>query len=458
MAELINRYKLENNGEDLIGENDGTVTGSFSSVSPKEGSYSLGLNSKLSIPATPINLLMGSDTAKFSFSFWVKTSAADDDSWVITNNGGYDNGFNIHIDSLGYGKVKIRNNDEDNYNYWYFNGLSLIANQWNHVVFTYDHSLPLASRVSLFTNKVERSTFSTSLSLIENIKSLDELQIGNLLHSYFLIDDFRIYSGVLSEAEIENIYNNDIPVILGVDQYNSISASQTLTITGLSLSGETVELKIDNTDYSDSIITNSQTQIEFSAPNLSYGIHYLTITVDEVESNSYSIFYSEDLVFENPASGDMKLFQTGPEWADIQRNPSNLSQVIIDDGLENNVLILLFTDKRADDSDILPNGCVDKQGFWGDTLLGSSIGSKLWLLQRERMGNKLIVQAQQYCEESLQPLIDDKIIDSVTVEVKRNETNKNELVFNISIIKLNKGSVGYSYFYNWQNQTARKVI
>jgi phage gp46-like protein len=247
------------------------------------------------------------------------------------------------------------------------------------------------------------------------------------------------------------------PEITLIEPSNNVSTSDLLTITGKDLEGfDTNIIEIDSVEYP--ILTVSPTQIKMNAPDLLYGAHHVVVVVDGIESDPFSIFYSLKVVYGNPPSGDIKLSVTSPEWGDIVLNPDNKSELVLDDGLENYVSILLFTNRRADDSDIIPEGSPDRQGFWGDTLLGFSLGSKLWELQRMSIGNKLIVQAKQFAEDALKILIDEGIADSVSVDVTKNPNNKNELVFKVLIIKLDKGSIGYSYYYNWKNQMTRKAL
>lgn len=248
------------------------------------------------------------------------------------------------------------------------------------------------------------------------------------------------------------------PTIASITPFNEIQKNTSLTISGTDLEGfTTTALLIGGVDYTASITSSSATEIIFTSPDLPYGVHHVVVVVDGIESDPFSIFYSLKVVYGNPPSGDIKISVTSPEWGDIVLNPDNKSELVLDDGLENYVSILLFSNRRADDSDIIPDGSPDRQGFWGDTLLGFSLGSKLWELQRMSIGNKLIVQAKQFAEDALKILIDEGIADSVSVDVTKNPNNKNELVFKVLIIKLDKGSIGYSYYYNWKNQMTRKA-
>lgn len=87
-----------------------------------------------------------------------------------------------------------------------------------------------------------------------------------------------------------------------------------------------------------------------------------------------------------------------------------------------NIIASLFTDARASEDDILPNGGVDKRGWWGDSFSDKKIGSKLWLLSREKQLSSVLTRAQEYAEESLQWMIKERLIKSVTVTAT-NPTN-----------------------------------
>lgn len=75
-----------------------------------------------------------------------------------------------------------------------------------------------------------------------------------------------------------------------------------------------------------------------------------------------------------------------------------------DDGLLTAVIISLFTNRLADTGDELPAGEADRQGWWADaTLPGGKdrIGSKLWLLRREKQLPSVVARAREYALEAL---------------------------------------------------------
>ncbi|MEA9422404.1 phage GP46 family protein [Aeromonas caviae] len=89
---------------------------------------------------------------------------------------------------------------------------------------------------------------------------------------------------------------------------------------------------------------------------------------------------------------------------DIDITSAGLRQ---DDGLETLVLQILFTDARADESDVLPDGTSDRRGWPGDTFADEPCGSKLWLLDRAKLTtdvrNKAVTYAQTALDRHLKP-------------------------------------------------------
>ena len=113
----------------------------------------------------------------------------------------------------------------------------------------------------------------------------------------------------------------------------------------------------------------------------------------------------------------------------------NGAQVSADmtDSLSRAVVISLFTWQRASQSDEVDND--QRMGWWGDTFAeekGDKIGSKLWLLLRQKITEETLNRAQEYAYESLKWLIDDGICSDITVNVERDEDNPNRI--NLSVL------------------------
>lgn len=88
--------------------------------------------------------------------------------------------------------------------------------------------------------------------------------------------------------------------------------------------------------------------------------------------------------------------------------------------LERAVHISLFTWRRADPGDQVDGA--DRQGWWGDSYPSEAsdrIGSKLWLLRRRTITPQTQRDAQRFCQEALQWLVDDGHVTQVTVTITR---------------------------------------
>lgn len=89
------------------------------------------------------------------------------------------------------------------------------------------------------------------------------------------------------------------------------------------------------------------------------------------------------------------------------------------------VLISLFTWRRANADDPLPG--LDRFGWWGDNFASEAndrIGSRLWLLAREKMQQTTANRAKEYAEEALEWLINDGVAARVDVEAERQGTDR----------------------------------
>ncbi len=117
---------------------------------------------------------------------------------------------------------------------------------------------------------------------------------------------------------------------------------------------------------------------------------------------------------------DMLLFFKGVT-ADLRLQGRDL---LADDSLYTAVVVSLFTDARARSSDELPPEfeAEDLRGFWGDGLGEESIGSRLWLLAREKDTARVRARAEQYAREALAWLVRDGLAGKVEVTADHPES------------------------------------
>jgi phage gp46-like protein len=147
------------------------------------------------------------------------------------------------------------------------------------------------------------------------------------------------------------------------------------------------------------------------------------------------------------------VWNTDAGAADFELDGADL---LADDGLETAVMLSLFLDRRAEDSDVLPDGETDRRGWWGDsfpTVAGDKIGSRLWLLGRAKNTPDVKTRAVEYAREALQWLLDDLVASAVDVE---SEIMDNRiLALGITIHRPEVDPVTFRYNYNWAAQEAR---
>jgi phage gp46-like protein len=66
----------------------------------------------------------------------------------------------------------------------------------------------------------------------------------------------------------------------------------------------------------------------------------------------------------------------------------------------------------------------NEQGFWGDVILGRSIGSLLWTLERSTINDTTLALIKQYSLDALQWLLDQELVSSIDISVYRQSTNR----------------------------------
>lgn len=81
------------------------------------------------------------------------------------------------------------------------------------------------------------------------------------------------------------------------------------------------------------------------------------------------------------------------------------------DDLQTAVILSLFTDRQARTDDVISDGTGDRRGWWGDP----SFGSRLWLLDREKLPRDVAKRAKTYATEALQWLLDDQVVSKFDI-------------------------------------------
>ncbi|MBI6944196.1 phage GP46 family protein [Pseudomonas putida] len=109
------------------------------------------------------------------------------------------------------------------------------------------------------------------------------------------------------------------------------------------------------------------------------------------------------------------------------------------------VLISLFTDRQATADDDLPDTTGDRRGWWADVGQAVAIGSRLWLLNREKLTDDVAKKAVIYAKEALAWMIDDGIATAIDV-APTVERNRLDLVVTITRAG---GAESFRYAWAW---------
>jgi phage gp46-like protein len=152
--------------------------------------------------------------------------------------------------------------------------------------------------------------------------------------------------------------------------------------------------------------------------------------------------------------GDIKFFysQIGDLAPAENVWDSDINDVISDPGLETAILISLLSDKRASSDDVIPDLVADnRRGWWADALQDKKIGSKLWLLAREKTSAKLPSAIEDCINDALRWLITDGVAKATTCTVTRVSTNGYRIVTKIE--RATKNNIAFTFYYNWLSQT-----
>ncbi|MEQ8585163.1 MAG: phage GP46 family protein [Thalassobaculaceae bacterium] len=128
------------------------------------------------------------------------------------------------------------------------------------------------------------------------------------------------------------------------------------------------------------------------------------------------------------------------------------ADIATDEGLRTAIVVSLFTDRRARDDDALPAAADDRRGWWGDYLAaveGDRIGSRLWLLSREKQVPEVLARAEEYTREALAWLLEDRIATKVDVTVTAPVRGRLDIA--IAVTRPLGDVAAYRFDYVWEH-------
>lgn len=143
--------------------------------------------------------------------------------------------------------------------------------------------------------------------------------------------------------------------------------------------------------------------------------------------------------------------------ADLSIAPPDLAA---DAGLRTAVMISLFTDALARPDDVIPDGTDDRRGWWGDLPLDGGeddpIGSRLWLLAREKRTEATRRRAEAYAQEALAWLVKDGVAAAVSVSAAWAGDRGEQLRLLVTVSRRADGKIANEvYAMTWSAEAAR---
>jgi len=130
-----------------------------------------------------------------------------------------------------------------------------------------------------------------------------------------------------------------------------------------------------------------------------------------------------------------------------------------DHGLETAVNAALFTDGRAREDDVLPDG-TDRRGFWGEawpSVGGVKLGSRLWLLDREIITSQTVARVREYGTEALQFLTKIGVAQSAVFDAVRDRNAGRWVISGHAVIKRPTGQIferRYADIWQWMDRNS----
>lgn len=128
--------------------------------------------------------------------------------------------------------------------------------------------------------------------------------------------------------------------------------------------------------------------------------------------------------------------------------------LVMDDGLTTAVILSLFTDRRALPGDAGLPSASDRRGWWGDALTPEApLGSRLWLLAREKTTAETAARVRTYVREALEWMLRAGVATRLTVTAEAFPADGRVEVA-VAIDAPGEDTVGYRWRNVWEPQSA----
>lgn len=120
--------------------------------------------------------------------------------------------------------------------------------------------------------------------------------------------------------------------------------------------------------------------------------------------------------------------------------------------LDTAAIISLFTDRLAHPDDRLPDPQDgDRRGWWADWDAEEGLlGSRLWLISREKQTEEVRLRVEDYCREALQWMLDDDVADTVEISAEWNRQAPGRLDVDVVISRARAVLLSRHFSWAWQ--------
>lgn len=122
--------------------------------------------------------------------------------------------------------------------------------------------------------------------------------------------------------------------------------------------------------------------------------------------------------------------------------------LISGDDLQSAIIISLFTDRRAHNDDDYEDE--HRRGWWADTGTDGFIGSRLWLLRRQKLTTKVARKAEDYVREALAWMITDGVVPDIQIRTQIVWPQRLNMV--IRYQRPDAGAEDLRFYWVWEKQ------
>lgn len=118
------------------------------------------------------------------------------------------------------------------------------------------------------------------------------------------------------------------------------------------------------------------------------------------------------------------------------------------DDLQSAIMISLFTDRLAHSDDDYDDE--HRRGWWADTGTDGFIGSRLWLLRRQKLTTQVAKKAEDYAREALAWLITDGVVSDIQIRTQIVWPQRLNMV--IRYHRPDSGAEDLRFYWVWEKQ------